>query len=952
MSKNPVALTIERADASHVGSSYTPPLFLLPTDCISSGSTALKEMRLSNVIISNWTTLKASSLSIFSLFDSTVPSAPMNWTTFFQQHSDLKYLEIVHCGLTGLLPNTLPTFLSFFSVQSNHLTGSIPSGIFSELDPTESTIIWFDVSHNALTSLSAAFVRGPPFQNLGMVFDASFNAISGAIPSSIITSLISVLESARPSPSPLLFDVSHNEITGPSSDFGFLLANGYATPSTISYDINLSHNMLKMPLSGGLIPEGTCSNLIAGSSCRLKLDLSSNAIDGPIFPFLIPTGTCSSTIGISARDPILCSISLILANNSMSGMVTKPVVGAVASISGASASTDEAKLIILIDLSHNNIISFDSFLIAPGSASVTNSVGWKNFETSITVNLSSNAIAGNVSNTLTYGICNASNITSDPLNWVCGVNIDLSKNLLSGSLPSTIIPTNGACTMTLYNNILNHSICNTAIDLSSNRITGNLPRILYHPDACLDRNNSQCNFDLNLSDNSISGSLSSDALLTVPGEFKLNLKRNLLSSWSSAAGYDRNPTPKLSNYLDLAENSIRSTPSTVTLDKIYFLNISGNPLRSDRFIVNFPVIGGGIYDFSYCELTGTLNASRAKGCPSIFIVSNNDLSGTLLPASPCYSLSPPYGNSIMLLDISNNPRVSGKTPNFWSSHENFPQQVKASNTSLSGIFGYLQMPFPPQSLFRASNSTDFVLDLALTEIDFCTPTSHGPRIPWNVSLEDDVTMVCNLNDTTACFCPHLYPLCSPSCTPEWLASHPNCTNGVCIIPGSVNSTELVITPGTSSTTITGNLTSPSVVLPGFGSTLIVYGCAYGLHNVTIKLSTADIELLKKGKLIQTLLTTSQSSTGSNPCPSIKDVPVIVKLPKDGACQQIKVSKIPNSPDHALSVLLALDESKCRSKVWWIVLVSVFGAVLLVAAIAAIVIGIQWSKKFNSKAREP
>ena len=125
---------------------------------------------------------------IDSTFAATFDSAPSpyfpNWDNFFATHPNLATLNIRSSGLKGPLPNRLPARLNYFDVFNNSLSGTIPSTLLADLNPSTPTPISILCSHNKLsgtipTTLTQNLAFGAVLQ-LQLEFNS--NALTGSLP--------------------------------------------------------------------------------------------------------------------------------------------------------------------------------------------------------------------------------------------------------------------------------------------------------------------------------------------------------------------------------------------------------------------------------------------------------------------------------------------------------------------------------------------------------------------------------------------------------------------------------------------------------------------------------------------------------------------------------------------------------------------------------------------------
>lgn len=184
-------------------------------------------------------------------------------------------------------------------------------------------------------------------------------------------------------------------------------------------------------------------------------------------------------------------------------------------------------------------------------------------------------------------------------------------------------------------------------------------------------------------------------------------------------------------------------------------------------------------------------------------------------------------------------------------------------------------------------------------------------------------------------------ICPPSYANPLFDSNLCCNKSDCVVfqPSDPDTTpDVVVIPPNSNLTIVGGLSTLSIVIQGLGSTITIEGCdTESLKSVTVELSAQDIEKIsseKNGVLFKSLLTGPDCPTGLN----LGSIPVYLKTNlKD--CRQIKVQKASSAGRTKLDVLFVIDRSKCNktSNLWWIILASVLGVVVLAVVVAIVLI---------------
>jgi hypothetical protein len=121
-----------------------------------------------------------------------------------------------------------------------------------------------------------------------------------------------------------------------------------------------------------------------------------------------------------------------------------------------------------------------------------------------------------------------------------------------------------------------------------------------------------------------------------------------------------------------------------------------------------------------------------------------------------------------------------------------------------------------------------------------------------------------------------------------------------------------------------------LVLEGNDVVIQVDGCFFlsGDGEIVISLTEEQIKKLESEKGMEKIL----MKTGSTACPGSVDlgtVAVVVK-PSKSSCKRVETERGSQSNQSTLALVLNVNASRCR--VWWIVLISVFGAVILIVGI--------------------
>ncbi|XP_058078872.1 probable inactive receptor kinase At5g10020 [Magnolia sinica] len=382
-------------------------------------------------------------------FNETVPSG-------FETLQKLQHLDLHSNGFSGDIGRLLAKLqgVAHVDLSGNLFTGSLNLGL------DNSTFIhsvqYLNISHNALAGDIFVDDVVPLFDNLE-VFDASHNQLVGQIPSfNLIVSLQilrlgsnqfsgSLPEALLQESSMVLtdLDLSQNQLQGPIR---------VITSSTLNY-LNLSSNKLSGPLPSKV---GHCGvvdlskNMLSGSLSMIQswgnyvmvIDLSSNSLTGTL-----PNVT----------SQFLRLTSIKISNNSLQGPLPQVIWG--------------YPELHVIDLSLNQL---------NGSLSPSLFLSSRLTE----LNLSGNSFTGPIllpdSQTV---ISSSSDIPLPPTRNTSLVSLDLSNNLLNGSLPPEIGTLDQLNLLNVGKNNISGQIPSEIgklhsllfLDLSNNHLDGSIP---------------------------------------------------------------------------------------------------------------------------------------------------------------------------------------------------------------------------------------------------------------------------------------------------------------------------------------------------------------------------------------------------------------------------------------------------------------------------------------------
>ena len=542
--------------------------------------------------------------------------------------------------------------------------------------------------------------------------------------------------------------------------------------------------------------------------------------------------------------------------------------------------------------------------------------------------------------------------------------VDLSMNDLDGSIsginfPSRILNTTGILTVHLHQNHLVGPFTNIFAALrglsafnfraDSNRIDGVLPLNLF-PAGLLVSTVSR--FEFQLQNNLLSGPLpplfpqvsSNTSCYTL----LINLDNNMLSGPISRTllvdPASPNSVSSRSLQLNLMRNHLNGTIENGVLDKVIPAPTATSflvALASNRLTGTFPdrffKVPSDLTAISF-----TLDASENHfygSLPDLCVGTNyltinmddNRLNGTIPghygEPSTCAPVS---------IDLDKNYELHGTLPSFILQMPSI-STFRASATSLSGAL--------PQVGSALRN-----LDLSQTGLDFCSSSSSNNSLGsvLNCKLMCSRASQCSSDylgcDTTPTTCVEIPPIPQPM-APQGCASatRPSpdfeCINGIWVAK-QVTTITLVIPSGAGSVVINGTVTSSSLVFYGIGSSVTVDGCATNLSQIVVRLSAADLDRIGKSKpTLQQLLVLSGSNDSSTAnCTNINNIGLST-IVSEGSCKKIETRKAVSGDGKTFGAYFTVDSSGCNR--WWIILVSVVCAVVVIGVGVGIVAYVVW-----------
>ena len=521
---------------------------------------------------------------------------------------------------------------------------------------------------------------------------------------------------------------------------------------------------------------------------------------------------------------------------------------------------------------------------------------------------------------------------------------NIGSNQFSGPLPLCVLPNGFLGTNVPFYHAL----------FFNNSFNGTIPANLFS--GSLNRNISLQLFELRLDHNHLTGTIPNNLIHTTidiqAREESLSVDKMLTSTSVNNAGsssfgsrYKRAITVyaiETINYfaLNLASNRLSGSitsdlfRTTTSLPTSFVLDVSNNTL--DGSIPN-PLIPQSSNSAAVVHLNFSKNGfvgSVPSACPTStsyqLYVHQNKLTGSLSSNLSC--------NSTLFLDVSANSNLTGAIPESLFSSP----LLRLLNASHTNILGNLTS--------QAPNSVSLI-DLSHTDIAFCSASSIS-------SMALIRPGGCILSATEACKCSSYFSACQmecPDCSPNTRPSIDfTCINGIWTAPNIVVPT--ITVPSGAGTIVIGNTSSTSIIFNGLGSTVTVEGCATNLTSIVVTLDKDDIEKLEKeggggggkgGKSkpsFQRLLVLlgRSSSGGEVNCTNLSDIGVSTNM-KSSSCKKVVVWKEERSVDgsRTLGAYFRVDSSGCNK--WWIIVVSVVVAVVIVGLAIAVVAAVFWNK---------
>ena len=165
--------------------------------------------------------------------------------------------------------------------------------------------------------------------------------------------------------------------------------------------------------------------------------------------------------------------------------------------------------------------------------------------------------------------------------------------------------------------------------------------------------------------------------------------------------------------------------------------------------------------------------------------------------------------------------------------------------------------------------------------------------------------------------------CGPEPLPKGLFQ---CQNGTWVSNSSIGSGNGTLTISTP-VIVRGNFSVGSIEFVGLNSTIDVVGCASLPSQVTVTLTIAEYEALKRNGTRYADLIKSLCADSSG-----LSVNIDVHSPSKKSCEKVKATL--ESNEQIMTGVFKIDSSQCN--VWWIVLIAVLGGVVLIVIALALI----------------
>ena len=332
--------------------------------------------------------------SFLSTYGSTSNAYTPDWTQVFGLFPTIAGLTFQSCRLTGALPPSLPATLLTFSIGSNAITGTIPSGLFSNYatTPVASPVFYWFLSNNKLSGNLPPnlLVTLPPQSAFSLYLE--YNQLIGTIPRSFLSlsqastannilvtvnnnSIVDTLPSdlwglptSMPALKGLSIYISSNTITG---TIPTTFISSYSFPAMTTFILAMANCQLSGSLHTGILP------MLAPTLSQYTLYMSNNPLNAPIASNLISTLLSNSFTSPAPSITINCqhcsitgSLALPTPPSSVSNLPRLTLLLAFNSLTSFTANEGTSKYLYWMQLMNNTALQGNVDNLFSSSSSV------------------------------------------------------------------------------------------------------------------------------------------------------------------------------------------------------------------------------------------------------------------------------------------------------------------------------------------------------------------------------------------------------------------------------------------------------------------------------------------------------------------------------------------------------------------------------------------------------
>lgn len=274
----------------------------------------------------------------------TSPTSPMDWSAAMTPFPSLNFLGLKSSSVYGSVPAAIPNNLCFFYMDLNHLTGTIPAGLYPNENEGSCESFGFSIASNAITGTIAPAVFDkflfPSDANLGPRYVSIYmggNDLYGSIPSNLFCPA-----SSSRSLSSIHVDLSYNKFNGTIASTPFELCN--LTNTEVAVWI-LTRNQLTGDLPKALMLPSTTPKLVTWNFIAGSNPLDGTIPNGFFESLVIPSATPSSSPSSAGSGTISSKVLLrvVLTDTRLTGTITVPDL--------SSRNADSASFLLYLNIS-------------------------------------------------------------------------------------------------------------------------------------------------------------------------------------------------------------------------------------------------------------------------------------------------------------------------------------------------------------------------------------------------------------------------------------------------------------------------------------------------------------------------------------------------------------------------------------------------------------------------